>query len=349
MSLATAGCASKAAATKPTAADRAEETILDAVIPERRPAGALLTEESAGWAVTSSTVARYLRARGVQQCDVDDLVQEVALRVLTARPGPDPEKVLPWCLVVARNLSVDLARSRSRNLCVADVPETAGPCDVEHEVVQRAELHKVLAALQVLAPADRAAIWDGVNEVPAPPDRKTAVRLAVRRHRARQRLAGAVACALGWLLWPVRRARQLSPAAALAPLALAAAVGQLPSQTVAPDDVPAARPAVSQQAPTPVAARPGDPGRGPQQAQQVLPEAATSPVRRSVRRDPPTEQVVSVQLPSGDGLSVHTEDDATERPRGSVCVAGLPVVPDSCLNAPSSHGAAETPLNAEAL
>ncbi len=200
-------------------------------------------------------VERRLRAllfrRGLDASSSEDIVQEVALRALAnGVTYASAQDLLRWAGPVACNLHVDLIRHRARMFdgeLATDHPATN---DVAGEVADRMELQRALRGLAALRPADRAAIIDAVTEQPAPHSRKEAVRLAVRRHRARSRLLvvleqlAATVAGFRWL----RRGKRVSVAlAAFAPVvALPLVVGwHLPSHrdtTLPPAAVaPAAR------------------------------------------------------------------------------------------------------------
>ncbi|HVE95203.1 MAG TPA: sigma-70 family RNA polymerase sigma factor [Acidimicrobiales bacterium] len=132
-------------------------------------------------------VARRLHAmlahRGVRREIAEDVVQETAVRIIEREvPFVDADDLFRWTAVVAWRLVIDAAR-RDGRLC--DLPrEITSNEDVASEAVGRWWLGAVRRGLQQLSPDERAAILDtGVHA-----DRKTAVRTAVRRHRARARL-----------------------------------------------------------------------------------------------------------------------------------------------------------------
>jgi RNA polymerase sigma-70 factor (ECF subfamily) len=66
--------------------------------------------------------------RKLQQCDVEDLVQDILLSLHAARASYDPARpFLPWLMAIARNRVADGARRYARrvaNEVVSELPET---------------------------------------------------------------------------------------------------------------------------------------------------------------------------------------------------------------------------------
>lgn len=183
-------------------------------------------------------VARRLHAmlahRGVRRELAEDVIQETALRVVEREvPFVDANDLFRWTAVVAWRLVIDAARREGR-LC--DLPqEITSNEDVASEAVGRWWLGAVRRGLQQLSPDERAAILDR----PVHADRQTAVRTAVRRHRARARLmtlAESLGVVVAWLVHQLsRRARR---GAATATMVGAAAVSIFPHLPSYPGDVP---------------------------------------------------------------------------------------------------------------
>lgn len=164
------------------------------------------------WPEVAERLASMLRRRGVDPWAIEDVVQEVGLRVLTHRVRFESASDLcRWAMPVARNLMVDHWRSQRRE---GGVPPADRPAavDVPAEVENRMALGAVSQCLAQLHESDRQAIfWD--LEADAPATRTEGVRLAVRRHRARARLLRLVEGVISVLggLWGrhlVKRARQ---------------------------------------------------------------------------------------------------------------------------------------------
>lgn len=157
-------------------------------------------------------------ARGADPQTAEDIAQEVALRAIDRNvPFYDVDDFCGWAYRVARNLYVDHARARGRLVGLVDIADRSDGTDLHGEVEQRLTLGHTLRALQTLDAVDQAAIVAGVNET-VEPTRKAAVRMAVRRHRARARLLRLVeGIAAFWALMKVgKRSVQIAPVAVAA-------------------------------------------------------------------------------------------------------------------------------------
>jgi RNA polymerase sigma factor (sigma-70 family) len=133
-------------------------------------------------------VTAVLKSRGVQAADVDDIVQEAAIRALRQLDRfMSQEHLVRWCCRVAINAHIDAVR-RSRRLVAPSSEDAPAPVNVAETVEGRLALDAALAEVAGLSEEDRALLLDP----PAAVDRKDAVRLAVRRHRLRARLANAL-------------------------------------------------------------------------------------------------------------------------------------------------------------
>jgi RNA polymerase sigma-70 factor (ECF subfamily) len=139
-------------------------------------------------------VARFLRTRGHDPADADDLIAgtfEVVWRNM--EKVPPGREALPWLLGIARNLSRNARRKSQREASfVNDLTATTLPWD-ELPIQDREESAVVLAALAQLRPADRDLIllvaWDELT--PAQAAQVLGLRPVTARsrlHRARQRL-----------------------------------------------------------------------------------------------------------------------------------------------------------------
>jgi hypothetical protein len=111
-------------------------------------------------------------------------VQGVAERILATKPDfSTPADLLPWCVVVARNLDADLRR-RSIRFGDADVLVDAHSQEcVEETVVARLRLQRTISALTTLSARDRQLIVDDVTV-----GGSLVGRDRVAKHRARGRL-----------------------------------------------------------------------------------------------------------------------------------------------------------------
>ena len=140
------------------------------------------------WPEAGARLIHLALSRGADRQTAEDIAQEVAVRAIKGDVGfHDLEDFFGWASTVAKNLCVDHARSQGRFVALQEVPDVSGGHDVHGEVEKRMRLSRTLREMARLDVADRVAIIDGVNETPHP-NRQTAVRLAVRRHRARARL-----------------------------------------------------------------------------------------------------------------------------------------------------------------
>ncbi|MDQ1402563.1 MAG: polymerase sigma-70 factor, subfamily [Actinomycetota bacterium] len=165
------------------------------------------------WPEVSERLLRCLRAQGASPALAEDVVQETAFRAL--KRGIEfstAEDLRRWSSVVARRLLID-AHRRGRNLADAALPERAAPDKVDRIVEQRLLLEALQTAMARLSDEDRRAVLDPV----APGlSRQEAVKLNVRRFRARSRLREMVEGLLGIAGWLLARARQRTSSGALA-------------------------------------------------------------------------------------------------------------------------------------
>lgn len=127
----------------------------------------------------------------------EDLASEAVTRALAKGVVfESAEHLFNWTLVVARNLHVDDCRAAQRrpDLCELGDHDVATP-DTATVVEQRMQLRRALDVLAEMSPDDRFAVLTEIT----PTDRRDAVRLNVRRHRARARLRAALAAVTGLL------------------------------------------------------------------------------------------------------------------------------------------------------
>ena len=115
-------------------------------------------------------------------------MQEVAARVLEHDvPFESAEDLLPWARVVGRRLGVDWHRARARLADQQPPEDVPGRVDVAAAVEHRMALAATLAGLGQLSVKEREVL--AVAPQPSGLERREQVRLAVRRHRVRARLA----------------------------------------------------------------------------------------------------------------------------------------------------------------
>ncbi|HSH59407.1 MAG TPA: sigma-70 family RNA polymerase sigma factor [Acidimicrobiales bacterium] len=158
------------------------------------------------WPEVARRLAALLRRRGVDPATSEDIVQEVATRVLLHRvPFDGADDLSRWAATVARNLAVD--HFRAQRHFIEEPPEDR-PAAVELAsiVEQRMTLDAVREELGRLAAPQRAAVLSHLTS-PAIGNRREDVRLAVQRHRARAHLKRLLKGLVGVLggLWGGRR------------------------------------------------------------------------------------------------------------------------------------------------
>lgn len=135
------------------------------------------------WPGVVAMLRRVLRHKGVSHHDIDDLTQETAARAVSkGLPFEDEDHLARWSVVTAKNLMIAAHRD-SAHLAPADLPDPVSADDVERTVIARETLEAVATAWSGLSLPDRNALASGIAIVSKEPNR-----IAVRRHRARQRL-----------------------------------------------------------------------------------------------------------------------------------------------------------------
>ena len=310
---------------------------LDGRVPaDTRVPGGLITGEDLAsvWPEVSTRLGKLLTSRGATRDLADDVVQEVAARALARGVVfEDAADLMRWAVPVALNLLVDSARAAGRVTVGIDGWDSA-VSDVADVVAHRDRLHRVLGAVAHLSAADRAALTSDE----APIDRREAVKLAVRRHRARRRLIALVDGVAGILVWFGvwgRRTRATrGVAVATVPVALALPVALVlvtPAPVESPREVristasprladarvPAApRPAVRRPAERPATVRTG--------------AASVSAVRRPGTKPKPQPREVLRVGSQGNGVRV-VERPATESDALLCLQQDLPLVGTPCV------------------
>lgn len=292
------------------------------------------------WPRVSRLLAAGLRRRGASPSIVEDVVQDVALRIMTHEPAyNDADDLLRWCHTVARNRLVDYHRSGERLVELAADREDGRPShgELHAEVEARLRLARVLSSIRDLGVDDQQAIAPLLSDALEPPaaNRKEATRLAVRRHRARKRLldiVGPAAAVLGWVQAKRcgRSALRLAPAALAVPLLLA---GVAPTLGKALPDA---------------SSRPSDTSRadGPGMADPTFETARAGTVPQLATTGPaapdPVETIPGTPLRQGTGDERRVDVPVLEIAVGTgtrdrrdsriVCLSGLVVVQDRCVH-----------------
>ena len=155
------------------------------------------------WPVLQRRLNAFLRGKGVPPSEIDDLVQEVAARLVSFWHKVDPDRPLwPLTVTIALNLVRDRGRRPDLEL-LGELPEVAGSADVANASIARLELAAVVRAMDALTPSQKAALLQSIC-----PDeeivRSTSAEKMLRM-RARRRLANAVGRACGGLVLKARR------------------------------------------------------------------------------------------------------------------------------------------------
>ena len=198
--------------------------------PAHSPSGGAAPDIGGAWPSARARVARILAARGVQPADADDIAQEVAVRALRD-PGRfrSNDHFLGWCCRVAINLHIDAVR-RQRWISPRPSPDVPGGHDTAGAVEGRLALETLASELAQLSDEER----DLLLVAPPGDSRIEAVRLAVRRHRLRARLAACLEGLVAVIALLRRAARGLSTPAKMALVALPVVAGVLIAPLVVP-------------------------------------------------------------------------------------------------------------------
>lgn len=138
-------------------------------------------------------IRRVIAARAMNPADVDDLVQDCLERLLMARQRLAPEAVLPYAVVIARNLASSHAKSAIRHAAAAPRILDAAEPERPDEVLLAGEARDaMMAALAQLSDQERRDILayygDGSQEVTKAQESRGALRVRMARTRAKLRL-----------------------------------------------------------------------------------------------------------------------------------------------------------------
>ena len=294
----------------------------------------ITSNDARTWESAGRRLRGLLRSRGADAWLAEDLAQETLARAVAKGIAfSDSDDLMRWCVPVAGNLLVDTSRRR-RFADDGEVPDQPAGVDVEREVLARLELGVVLGHLATLPEPDRDAILSGLEPAALPCPRQEAVGQAVRRHRARQRLARltAGAAAVWSVLWGARP-RLGKPALVVAlPAVALSGFASLPPSSAAPPSVTRAVLAQTAAAPddTDATGRPAAEAG----ARPSVPDTATPGDAHTARAL--ARPLVQQRTPTGDRLELGT----TDRPADGVllCVEGLPVVQDRCVGTSAPAG-----------
>jgi RNA polymerase sigma factor (sigma-70 family) len=176
----------------------------------------------ADWPAMSGRLRGAFARRGVQSSDLDDIVQETAIRLFRSWEHLDPDRsVEPYARAIAMNVWRDGLRRGPREEPVELVPEQASAGDeVEQVCVWRDELSRVVRAVDRLRPEQRRVLHalaaEEIGTSPVTQAAPDALRMARMRARRDLRVALQTASALATVMWAgLRRHGQLAPAAML--------------------------------------------------------------------------------------------------------------------------------------
>jgi hypothetical protein len=141
------------------------------------------------WPDVATRLQSMLRRRGVRHHDIDEIVQETAARVISnAVRYDDADDLFRWAAVVGGRLAIDVRR-RGARLSDGELPDRADTVDVAMAAEHRVVLGAVRNRLPELSARDQEVLLSSFHDEPVP-SRRESVRLAVARHRARNRLRG---------------------------------------------------------------------------------------------------------------------------------------------------------------
>jgi RNA polymerase sigma factor (sigma-70 family) len=137
-------------------------------------------------------IRRVVAARAANPADIDDLVQDCLERLLVARERLAPEAVLPYAVVVARNLVTSHAKSGNRHAATVprafDATEPERPGDA---LLARETRDAMSAALARLSDQERRDVLAYYGDAPSQAETtqsRGALRVRMARTRAKLRL-----------------------------------------------------------------------------------------------------------------------------------------------------------------
>jgi len=143
------------------------------------------------WPELQRRLLSRLNRAGVTPATAEDVVQEVAARIVSADVAyRSVDDLMPWAATVARHLLFDHRRSEARRPTVT-LEDAPSPVEFDDLLEHRRRLAAVVTCWSQLSDQDRQALsapFTGAR----PTSRAEGVRWAVRRHAARARLAAIV-------------------------------------------------------------------------------------------------------------------------------------------------------------
>ena len=139
------------------------------------------------WPEVEARLRSMLRRRGVRHHDIDEVVQETAARVISTRVHyDDADDLFRWASVVGGRLAIDVHR-RGARFSDEELPDRPDPVDVAMAAEHRVVLGAVRTRLPELSKRDQEMLLSSFHDEAAR-GRRESVRIAVARHRARNRL-----------------------------------------------------------------------------------------------------------------------------------------------------------------
>jgi hypothetical protein len=273
------------------------------------------------WPAVRARIVSRLRGLGTPVAEAEDIAQEVAIRALREpRRFASEEHLVRWCSRVAANLRVDEIR-RGTTRHPGELPDVEGGFDTARTVERRLALDILSAEIAQLSEDDRRLLF----EVESSASRREAVRLAVRRHRLRTRLAALVEGLLAGIV-VVRRVRPGGIARAAVVVVPIAAVLGLPLLHDAPpsDPGPSVPRSITTQLPVG-----GDPART---AAQVSSGTSAGNGTSRGAAPAPAERLTIIRLqPAGHQVGAYSHQP--EAPQ-TLCLDGWV---DVCADRPGPH------------
>ncbi len=167
----------------------------------------------AEWGLLSRRLRLMLARKRVPACQVDDVLQETALRLLHMWESVDRSRALwPLTATIALNLLRDRSRVGQRHDLVAQLPELKAIHDVEIVGLARLELERVRQAMDELSHPQRAALMKeiGAHTAACAPD---AAGDKMLRMRARRKLRTLVERVSGLVALRLRHVSQFAEGA----------------------------------------------------------------------------------------------------------------------------------------
>jgi RNA polymerase sigma-70 factor, ECF subfamily len=155
------------------------------------------------WRAIEARLRPFVARRVATAADVDDVLQEIFVRIQRGASLRDDERMSSWLFAIARNAVVDHHRDRSRHPVAAGEEEPEPPPDTASELLDH-ELTSCVARFVTLLPDDyREAITlvelEGMSQVDAAAMlglSRSGMKSRVQRGRAALRRMFEEACAL---------------------------------------------------------------------------------------------------------------------------------------------------------